>query len=352
MMGFFPILLVACAPSIEPESTDTGEADASEVSPGEAWIDATSTSDWVWLDLVAGEVIAEPTNPADSLDWDLGLRRQAIQVNGGVSGTGGMEVVPLAGVRYNDPITEPTEGWITDEADADDDADLEYAFNSWFDYDSDDHTLAAADITWVVRAAGGELFKLRVLDYYDEAGTGGMIHLRWGPLDDAVDADTGDSDDTGDTGVEDYINCTDDATRAAATEAGGVTTTQLSTSSTSDWVCYDFGAGLVAEANDLAAQKWTMVTTAEVAELPGADFDALSQAPVSGYVADDGYGSALDGWYEYDGASHLILPADKVYVLHTAADRWLKLQFTSYYPDDDTTLPHHPTFRWAEVAAP
>lgn len=343
------LLLTACAPSIAPDPSDTGEGGGSAVAPGEAWIDATSSSNWAWLDLVAGAVVEEPANPVDSPDWDLGFRRQAIQVNGGVSGTGGMEVVPLAGVPYNDAIEEPAEGWITDEADADEDGDVEYAFNSWFDYDSATHVLSAADITWVVRAVGGELFKLRLLDYYDEAGTGAMIHLRWGPLDDAVEEDSG---DTGDTGVEAYITCTTDPAREVSTTEAGVTTTQLSTSSTSDWVCYDFGAGLVGEAGDLAAQKWTMVTTAEVAELPAQDFDALTQAPASGYVADDGQGSALDGWYEYDSVNHLILPLDKVYVLHTTADRYLKLQFTSYYPDGDTTQPHHPTFRWAEIPAP
>lgn len=343
------LLLAGCAPSIGPKDTGDTEGTGSQVSPGEAWIDATSSTNWAWLDLVAGAVIEEPANPADSPDWDLGFRRQAIQVNGGVSGTGGMEVVPLPGVPYNDPIEVPTDGWITDEADADDDGDLEYAFNTWFAYDSSTHELSAADITWVVRAVGGEFFKLRLLDYYDDAGTGGMIHLRWGPLDDTIEEDTG---ETGDTGVEGYINCTADSARVTTSTEGEVTTTQLSTADTSDWVCYDFGTGLVGEAGDLAAQKWTMVTTAQVAELPGEDFDALVKAPSGGYVSDDGYGSALAGWYSYDATEHLIVPEDKVYVLHTAGGRYLKVQFTSYYPDGDTTQPHHPTFRWAEIEAP
>lgn len=341
--------LVACAPSIAPDTTDTGGS-ASEVTAGEAWIDATSSSDWAWLDLVAGATVEEPANPADSDVWDLGLRRQAIQINGGVSGTGGMEVVPLAGVDYNTAIEAPTEGWITDQADADDDGDLEYAFDSWFEYDSGTHQLAAADITWVVKAVGGELFKLRVLDYYDEAGTSGMIHLRWGPLSDVVEEDTG---DTGDTGTGEQLACTTDPTRVTSEEAAGVTTTTLSTAETDDWVCFDFGAGRVDTANDLAMQKWTAITSGEVATLPGQDFAALTQAPANGYVADDGTGSAFGDWYDYDGTSHLILPKDLVFVLHTAGGAWYKLKFTSYYPaDGDTTKPHHPTFLWAPVSAP
>jgi len=346
------LLLAACAPSIAPTSQDTG-AEASQVSPGEAVINATSSSDWAYLDLVAGAVVDAPATPEDSDVWDLGLRRQTVKVNGGVSGTGGMEVVPLAGVDYNTNLEEPTEGWITDAADADDDGDLEYAFNSWFNYDSSTHVLAPADITWVVRATGGELFKLAFLAYYDDAGTAAMIHLRWGPLSDVAQEDTGDTADTGDTGGGNDLACTTDPGRVEATEADGVTTTTLSTASTDDWVCYDFGAGLVSTANDFAMQKWTVMTSAEVAELPGQDFAALTQAPASGYVKDDGNGSAFAEWFDYDSTSHLILPQDKVYVLHTAGGAWYKLQFTSYYPaDGDTTQPHHPTFRWAPVAAP
>jgi hypothetical protein len=343
------LTLLACAPSLDPgDKDDTGSG--SEVTPGDAVLDATSQSDWVFLDLETAAVVT-PEDPADSPAWDLGFRRYKGQINGGVSGTGGMEVVPYPGVDYDTPLDPPTEGWITDQADADADGDLEYALDTWFAYDSKTHEVTPADIVYVVRTVEGNLLKLVFLGYYDEAGTPGYVHIHWGPLDDTLEEDTG---DTGDTTPDDGIVCTADPERSSSATVDGVTTTVADTTSVEDWVCLDLeSAAQVTEGWDLAMQKWTFPSTAEVAALAGQDWDALTVAPAEGYETDPELdGECFDDWYDYDATEHTLNPQDIVYVAHTAEGAYFKIQFLSYYPDGDTTQPHHPSFRWAPVAAP
>lgn len=342
------LLLLACAPSLDPGDKDD-TASQSEVQPGEAVVDATSESNWAFLDLEAAAIVTVD-DPATSLAWDMGFRRYKVMLNGGASGSGGMEVVPLPGVDYNDPIELPTEGWITDQPDADGDGDLEYAFDSWFDYDSATHGVTAADVVFVVRTVEESYYKLQFLSYYDDAGSSGYIHLHWGPLDDTWVPDTG---DTGDTGEPTGPTCTSDTSRSTTTEAGGVYTTTASTGGEADHVCYDLGTATQVEADwDLAMQQWTFLTPMEVAALPAEDFDALTAAPDTGYVTDDGTGSAFADWYQYNPATFQLEPADVVFVGHVPGGAYYKIQFLGYYEGGDPEKPDHPSFRWAEVAAP
>ena len=90
------LLATSCAKSLDPgdkDDTDSG----SDVSTGEAVINATSQTDWVYLDLESSTMVA-PATPEDSTEWDLGFRRYKVMINGGVSGTGEMEAVPMPAV--------------------------------------------------------------------------------------------------------------------------------------------------------------------------------------------------------------------------------------------------------------
>ncbi len=342
---------VACARSIAPDkSDDTGSH--SEISAGEAVIDATSDSNWAYLDLESATQ-PDPDTPEDSPDWDLGFRRYRIKINGGVSGTGGMEIVPLYGADYNDTPEVPDDGWVTDEPDDDDEDDLpEYAFDTWFDYDSTTHEVTPADIVYLVRTVEGNLFKLQILDYYDDAGTPAYIHLRWGPLDDTASDDTGGED----TGGEDGFACTADASKFTVTTGDdGVSTISADTSSEDEWVCWDMAALELVQADwDMAMLKWTFVLSGEGQKLEGADFDALTEAPADGWESDDGTGSVFVDWYDYDAENHTLVPQDAVYLVHTVAGGYYKMQMLSYYPegDDSYEQPHHPSWRFAAIDPP
>lgn len=346
------LLLLACAASIAPQGDDTGSAGS--LAAGDAVIDATSETDWVYLDLSAAALVT-PATPEDSAEWDLGFRRYKTKLNGGISGTADMAVVPFFETDYNTALAAPTGGWVTDVADADADGDPEYALDTWFDYDSDTHQVTPADVIYVVRDAAGELLKLQFLEYYDDAGTPGFVHIRWGPLaDEQEDPD----EDTGDTGER---ACSTDPAAVTTTDLGGGVFQSLAwTGSEEETICFSFaaaagGGGAVTEGWDLSWLKWDLRGGATgIAILPKQDFDALTQAPADGYQLDTEDDLVLADWYVYDTELHILVPADEVYVLRTADGRYYKMQILSYYPDGDTAYetPHWPLWKWAEIAAP
>jgi hypothetical protein len=149
-------------------------------------VDATSETAWIYFDLQSRQEKA-PMNPAASNNWDLGFQRVQITLNGGISGQGGMEVVALAGADF-DAITEaPSAGYVTDEPDGDDEGEApDLAFltgdSLWYDYDPTNHVLTPRELVYCVRSVEGEYFKLRIRDYYANAGTSGHLELQWGPI--------------------------------------------------------------------------------------------------------------------------------------------------------------------------
>jgi len=120
---------------------------------------------------------------------------------------------------------------------------------------------------------------------------------------------------------------------------------------------------------DLGFQRFKIKTNGGVSgtggtegvALPGQDFDALSQAPASGYVvdqdstADNGSDPSYvflagPGWYSYNLFDHGLKPRDTVYVVKTVEGGFFKVQLTGYY--DDAGTGGYPAFRWAPVAPP
>jgi hypothetical protein len=146
-------------------------------------IDASSEAQWIYLDLESRQQL-EVADPAQSDAWDLGLRRFEIAIDGGISGPGGMEAVVLEGVAFADVTEVPGEGWVSDAADGDDEnEDADLALAGWYDYDFMAHVLTPRPVVYVVRTVEGNVFKLEILDYYDDAGTGGVLTIRWAAVD-------------------------------------------------------------------------------------------------------------------------------------------------------------------------
>lgn len=158
--------------------SDTDTDTDVDLTVTETTVDATSYDTWVYLDLDTLSVV-EPADPSDSTEWDLGFMRSTVKVNGGVSGTGGVQVAPFAGYydAFDTSTQAPPHGWITDEPDADGDGVPEYAMGGWYDYDSATHTLSPADVLYFVHGTGGGYFRLRFLDYYDDQGTSGVVRF-------------------------------------------------------------------------------------------------------------------------------------------------------------------------------
>jgi hypothetical protein len=99
---------------------------------------------------------------------------------------------------------------------------------------------------------------------------------------------------------------------------------------------------------DLAFRRFTIVPAAAVADLGISVFDAVTEAPVDGYVEStfgrDTLNTAIDRWYSYSMLSHLLEPNGHVYVVRTAESRYAKLELLSYYCPG--VVAGCPTFRY------
>lgn len=142
-------------------------------------VDASDESAWVMLDLDGPSELA-----ADDAGWELGFQRFSILVNGGISGSEGVEVAWVEGVAFESLVEVPSDlTWTSDAADGDDDdTDPDLAFVDWYDYDFMTHLLSPKDRVYLIRKGDGTLFKLQIADYYSESGTGGFVQFYWAPL--------------------------------------------------------------------------------------------------------------------------------------------------------------------------
>ena len=141
-------------------------------------VNATDRNDWVYLDMETGEVFPLE-NPVDSSDWDLGFRRFVVQINSPLNGPSDVGVQINTVDEFEVFETIPSNGFLQDIEDINDDGVPEYVFNDWFDYEIEGHILTPKPHFYVVRNRNQRFFKLRFEDYYSSAGTPAMIRLTW-----------------------------------------------------------------------------------------------------------------------------------------------------------------------------
>jgi hypothetical protein len=181
-------LLAGCANDLRvdhPFETDTpGELVIVEVLEGglkRVHVDATSKTAQVFLDLDEGRELkleeAFSTN-----GWELSFKRDKIGVNSGPnSPTGMVEVAVLSGVDFDGLTQAPAEGFSVDTGNG--------TFNpvglegGWYFYDLGVHRLVTrTELTYVLHTSAGAYVKLRMLEYYDAAGTPAAITLEYASI--------------------------------------------------------------------------------------------------------------------------------------------------------------------------
>ncbi|MGB1274618.1 MAG: HmuY family protein, partial [Nannocystaceae bacterium] len=110
-------VVCACAPiSTNDPTGDEPEGEHPRADEGTiVTFDARGDEDWVYFDLEADQTV-EPQTPEDSTEWDLGLLRFNVSLNGGTSGTGGVEVAVLRDATFADVTVAPASGYVTDNA--------------------------------------------------------------------------------------------------------------------------------------------------------------------------------------------------------------------------------------------
>jgi hypothetical protein len=186
-LALLAFALAACAEDIRPipelDGPPAPTGPVATVDNGDGTyttrIDATSAETWRHVDLTTGT----ETDAAGA--WDVAAQRFHIKLNGGISGTAGVETAPLPGMLPA-VTAAPAAGWITDEPDGDDEnPEPDYAFeqgDGWYAYDPQSHVLTPRELVWVIRTGDGAMVKLAIERYYDEVGTSGVFTVRWGRL--------------------------------------------------------------------------------------------------------------------------------------------------------------------------
>jgi hypothetical protein len=260
-------------------------------------VDSRDNMSWVNFDFESKERVP----PTDS-KWDVGLQRYKIQVNGGASGSGGVEVALLPGADFDALEKAPSSGWITDAPDSptDDDEEPDKAFHvgeGWYIYDITVHTLTARDIVYVVKSHEGNYYKVKLKTYYDDAGTPGFPTFRWAKIDPPSGSDVITIDASA-PGVWTYVNSKTGVTTSSAAWDLAFSGRDIRTNSGSS------GSGLGgAQAAPMGSSWGTLIVSGTV-----------------GFVADaGGKNAALDNWTQ-----------DAVYLVRTATGEYTKLTVVSW----------------------
>ena len=341
------MMVVGCAQSIDNSSeneqidetaSETGLVTSIENEDGTitAHVDATAEELWVYLNLETGLEVA-PQNPDENQDWDaqwdLAFQRFKIKSNGGISGTGGVEVARLATVNFDTFEKAPEQGYLTDAEDSDDqDLDPDYVFlgaTPWFDYDGSTHILTPADAIYAIRSVSGKYYKFQMLDYYDEAGTSGHPSFRWGAIEAPSGNNTGSPEITVDASTEgnwQYVNMTTGLTLSPEDPESSLdwdialNRTQIKTNSGVSGI--GLGGAMVASVTD-----WAALTTSPTAGFHADEMVPLPGPPGTGEFAGN---AILSAWYDYDMETHVVSPKTVIFHVRKADGTYGKLQILSY----------------------
>ena len=197
------LMIIGCADDLAPTNNEMIKepvVDPEEVtdnpslpSTSQLMIDATSRDSWVYIDL--DEFIENPSCPSrcQSTDvteisgWDLAFQRYFVKSNGGVSGSGGVEIAMIEDQDFDDVKEVPMSGYEQDQEDStdDEDSDPDYVFNQadgWYQYDFMTHTLSTKNYVYVVLTTDGNYVKVLIKDYYNEIGDAGYPQVLVGVL--------------------------------------------------------------------------------------------------------------------------------------------------------------------------
>lgn len=314
-------------------------------------VDAGDYELWQSLDLDTGRATDD-----DAL-WDVGFQRFHVRTNGGVTGAAGVQVVALPGVSFESLSVAPEEGWTVDRADgeADDDALPDNAFNDgesdWYDYDVTTHTLTAKDVTYVIASSEERFYKLRILDYYDDAGTPAIVSFRWAEID-------GPAADLPIHEEKPPKKPNEPQKPVEPVEPLPDTTFEVNAESPEAWVYVKAGVGVVNVAApesdlgwDLALCRTAVRTNSGTSgagiggarlDETGVEYASLEALSTFGFEEDTVFDTGVPGaaetsgneplsrWYDYDSATHAVTAGARTYALRTAKGAYAKLRFWSF----------------------
>lgn len=141
-------------------------------------VDATNKEGFVYVDLDTGKELSVG-EALDTNTWDLAFQRFVIRMNGGGGGLGNVEAAVLVNADFDTLTAPPAEGFQKDGAEPV----FSVAEGGWYFYDLGKHkVIAKTELTYVIHSSEGAYFKMKLLDYYDSAGTAANVSFRWAKL--------------------------------------------------------------------------------------------------------------------------------------------------------------------------
>lgn len=316
----------------------------------ETLVDATSITEWQYLELETGEAVT-PEDPQTDHRWGLAFWRYVVNSNGGVSGTGGGSIARLEGTSFEAVTRAPETGWVADWPDGPDDLDdmpdslMANGVDDWFHYDLATHILTPREgVVYVVETPSENFFKIRLYAYYDSVGTPAYVRFLWAPvdppegrrpmLDAGVDASALDAGAPDAGSPDGGVFIPRDALRIDASDPGRPVYVDVEALSP-----ISVGSPSTSTTWDLVFSGETIRTNAG-ADGPGTTaarvrtdvtYDALSSTGTLGFVTEGepGVTSPLRDWSYRDGSGQL-RPRDVVFVVVGGGGAYVRLRIWHY----------------------
>lgn len=179
------VVLVGCANDLRVDHPFDGETNSGPLVSAERdgdkvtlHVDATNKGSQVYVDL--DEAREMKTDEAFSTNaWDLSVQRFEVAINSGASNPDGVvEALVLKGQDWGALTQAPSSGYSKDVSGHL----FSTEYEGWYYYDLGAHRLTPRGLIYVVRTSEGTYVKLRILSYYDSAGTPAVLTMEYEPL--------------------------------------------------------------------------------------------------------------------------------------------------------------------------
>jgi len=350
---------------VDTGTTDTTDQVVDSQGVTSLKVNAASYTDWVFVSLTEGKVLELTAEEAEtSTDWQLALRRTAIKVNGGDSGSGNVSVA-LADAQddfYNGDGSANASVFMNADADIEEAALLvaydtstlsyvqdsnEPALTDWYVYDFMTHQISAdTSVGYLIRHADGATYSKLFIDAASYTG----MTVRYETQAAGTSQFAGDEETFSvEFGEDETLVCLDfDTVQSMDCAADGWELqyeVDLSARAINLWTnggVFGTGNGAVFGAIDAEAlagyTSATVINTANIAS-------HYSQDSSTGLFAEQ-------SWYAYNlGGNHKLWPNFRTYVVNTDSSTegstQFALQVSNYYSLEDSGSPE---LRFIELA--